>query len=63
MNWKTPVSFGQYKGYPLIAVLVAGKAYLRWCYENEMDKKYPELAWLRDNVNAKEWGLILNAKD
>lgn len=63
MNWKTPVSFGRYEGYPLITMLVVDKPYLKWCYEQKLDEKYPELAWLKENVKPKEWQMILEGVD
>lgn len=61
MNWKTPMSFGQYEGYPLIAVLAAGKTWLKWAYKNNLDEKYPELKWLKENIKPIEWNRILDS--
>jgi hypothetical protein len=76
ITWKSQFTFGKYKPKPieemtekekakppvtLLSVLVTDKKWLAWCYKGNLDEKYPELAWIRDNVEAKEWDLILKA--
>jgi hypothetical protein len=70
LSWDSHWSFGKYKfseilgekSPTLLQVLAIDKSWLRWCYAENLDDKYPELVFIRDNVKSQEWNSILNAK-
>lgn len=65
ITWGTIFPCGQYgppprgEGLTLLLVKINHPDYLKWCYEKEMHLKYPEIKFIFDNINSKEFKEIL----
>jgi len=60
MDWKSEFTFGKHKGESLINVLVSDKEYLAWCFWFNLDQKYEELRFIKENIKQKEMQSILS---
>lgn len=54
ITWSSLMPFGKWKDETLLNVLIKDKAYLKWCYENELHLKYDELMFIYENVSKSE---------
>lgn len=63
ITWGSIFPVGKYssrgENLSLNAVKIKYPKYLKWCYENELHLKYPEINFIFENISSKEFDDIM----